>query len=435
MAATFRVSMVLVLALFSGCKKDKGPSAAASASAKPATVELKGADPALLGELVTIAKTCKVAVEASSVSCPKAENRKLANQFVSNQKPRAEGISTLAAALSHPEPEVRVVSANVLYSAFRSAWTDTKPGSVKPADADALIDAAFKAPKAQARQILPAAVHAAALSGRTAQLDTALAKATEPEYKTIVYRHLMTHGRLAAFEQVKTAAKSQNPSDVLAALESPRNMQAWTSEEQQTICPWASDFLADTRPSVASRAASLLGNCGGEFVDKLLTKGEDALKNKNFTTADVAAFRELCGPRKRGQANGPSEEQCTRARKLLEKVVETKTLDVAIRTTALTTLAYQWADDQTLKLAKKLEKSPDKVLAEQATRTVQRLEQRAAMGSASAGGRIPMPPFGAFPPGAGSARLMPMRRMPGAGDVAPPPGATPPPAPAPTPNE
>jgi hypothetical protein len=422
--------MVLVLALFAGCKKDKGPGPAASASAKPATVELKGADPALLGELVTIAKTCKIAVEASSVSCPKAENRKLANTFVSGQKPRAEGISTFAAALNHPEPEVRVVSANILYSAFRSAWSDTKPGSVKPADADTLIDAGFKAPKSQARQILPAAVHAAALSGRTAGLEAALGKSTEPEYKTIVYRHLMTHGRLTAFEQIKTAAKSQNPSEVLAALESPRNMQAWTPDEQQAICPWASEFLADTRPSVASRAASLLGNCGGEFVDKLLTKGEDGLKNKTFTTADVAAYRELCGPRKRGQANGPSEEQCGRARKLLEKVVETKPLDVQIRTTALTTLAYQWSDEQTLKLAKKLEKSPDKVLAEQATRTVQRLEQRAAMGSASAGGRIPMPPLGAFPHGAGSSRVMPIRRAPGAADLPPPAQPAAPPAPA-----
>ena len=408
MAATFRISIILLaLGSISGCKSDKAPAPAASASAKPVVV-LPGADPALVAELTSIADTCKIAVESSSVSCPKAENRKLANQYISKQRPRAGAVATLAAALGHPDQKVRVVSANILYSAFRSTWADAEPGSVKAADADALLEAAFQAPKAQARQTLPAAVHAAALAGRSQTLETALAKTTDPEYKTIAYRHLMAHGRLSAFEQIKTAAKSDSQTDVLAALESPRNMQAWTAEEQSAVCPWAAEFLADKRPSVASRAASLLGNCGGEFVDKLIVKGEEALKSQTFTTADVAAYRELCGPRKRGQPNGPTEEQCTRARKLLEKALETSKLEVQVRTTALTTLAYQWPDDATLKLAKKLEKNPDKVLAEQATRTVQRLEQRSAVGSPS--GR---PPFAGFPPGLGSARAGALRRFPG----------------------
>lgn len=406
MTAKFRIAMVLVLALAPACKKDKtdaGP--AASASVSPG---LANAEPGLLGEIVAVSKACKVAAEASTVSCPKGENRKLINQFISGQKQRTEALPTLTAALSHQDPAVRVVAANVLYGGFRSAWTDAKPGSVKPEDAEALTTAAFKLPKAQARQVIPAAVHASTLAGKIDSFEAALAKTTEPEFKTISYRHYMTHGRLEALKKVQEAAKSQNPAEVLSALESPRNMQAWTAEEQAAVCPWAADFLSDTRPSVASRAASILGNCGGEFVDKLLVKGEAALKEGKFTSADVSAYRELCGPKKRGQPNGPTEQQCGRARKLLEKAVETKGLDVQVRATALTTLAYQWPDDATIKLAKKLEKNPEKVLAEQATRTVQRLEQRAAMGSA--GARLPLPP-GQLPPGLGSARL-PMRRMP-----------------------
>lgn len=412
MASTLRLSMILVLALGLGCKKDKGAGAAGSASAKPASSALANAEPGLLGELVSLTQTCKVTVEASTLSCPKGENRKLVNQFVSNQRKRAEAVGTLAAALGHEKPEVRVAAANVLYQGFRSTWTETKPGDVKPADAEALIAAAFKLPKAQARQVIPAAVHAAALAGRTEAFDAALAKATEPEFKTVAYRHLMTHGRLKAFDRVKEAAKSAAPSDVLAALESPRNMQAWTPEEQEAICPWAAEFLSDKRPSVASRAASLLGNCGGAFVDQLITKGEEALKNKTFTNAEVAAYRELCSPRKRNQPNGPTEEQCARSRKLLEKVVETNGLDVQARTSALSTLAYQWPDDATKKLAKKLEKNPEKQLAEQATRTLQRLEQRSAMANPSARGRLPLPPVSPGVTSGAGHSSMPLRKLP-----------------------
>lgn len=388
-----RISFVLALALVaSGCKKDNAPTAAGSASAKSDSALAGNADATLIGELVNLANTCKVTVESGTVNCPKGEHRKLINRFSSNQRDRVQAVGTFAAGLTHQDPKVRVVSANVLYGAFRSAWGDAKPGSVKPADAEALITATFQLPKPQARQAIPAAVHAASLSGRGESLDAALGKATETEYKTLATRYLMTHGRMEAFKKIQERAKSENPAEVLSALESPRNMPAWTPEEQAAICPWASDFLADARPSVASRAASLLGNCGGEFVNKLLDKGEAALKEARFTNADVAGYRELCGARKRTQGGGASEEQCTRARKLLEKVVETKGIDVQARNTALTTLAYQWPDEETMKLAKKLEKSPDKLLAEQARRTVQRLEQRTAMANPSARLRPPFNP-------------------------------------------
>ncbi|HEY8943119.1 MAG TPA: hypothetical protein VIM73_02605 [Polyangiaceae bacterium] len=393
MSAT-RLALVLAVTLAAaGCKKDKAPSAAPSASAKAGAM-LGNAEPGLLGELVALANTCKVTVESGTVNCPKGEHRKLINRFASNQQDRVKAVGTFASGLTHEDPKVRVVSANVLYGAFRGAWGEAKAGSVTPADADALIAATFQLPKPQARQAIPAAVHAAELSGRSAALEAALAKAPEAEYKTLATRYLMTHGRMSAFPKVQELAKSQNPAEVLAALESPRNMPAWTPEEQNAICPWASEFLGDNRPSVASRAASLLGNCGGEFVDKLLEKGEAALKEGKFANADVAGYRELCGPRRRSSGGGASEEQCSRARKLLEKVVEAKALEVQTRNTALTTLAYQWPDDETLKLAKKLEKNPDKTISEQARRTVLRLEQRRAMASPSASGRAPGGPLG-----------------------------------------
>ena len=59
---------------------------------------------------------------------------------------------------------------------------------------------------------------------------------------------------------------------------------------------------------------------------------------------------------------------------------------------ALVALAYQWPDDKTLKLAKSLEKDADKSLADHASRTVKRIEQRKATAkrAATAGEKKPV---------------------------------------------
>ncbi len=78
------------------------------------------------------------------------------------------------------------------------------------------------------------------------------------------------------------------------------------------------------------------------------------------------------------QPGASSDKQCERNRKLLSDVVAGKKLDSQTRSMALVSLAYQWPDDKTLKLAKSLEKDADKSLAEHAGRTIKRLEQRKA---------------------------------------------------------
>ncbi len=52
---------------------------------------------------------------------------------------------------------------------------------------------------------------------------------------------------------------------------------------------------------------------------------------------------------------------------------------------ALASIAYQWPDDKTLKLAQSLLKDSDKSLAEHADRTVKRLEQRKELETGGAG--------------------------------------------------
>jgi hypothetical protein len=166
---------------------------------------------------------------------------------------------------------------------------------------------------------------------------------------------------------------------VLAALDSPRNMYQWTADEQAAICPWAASLVGDGRPAVAAKASSLLGSCSGQYVDQLLETGEAALAAGKFTAIQLTSYRELCPVQKRGQANGPSDAQCARCRKLLGKIIEAKKVDEQTRSSALISLAYQWPDEATLKLAKRLAKGKDKSLAEHAKRTVERIEQRLSL--------------------------------------------------------
>jgi len=286
-------------------------------------------------------------------------------------------VATLAYALKEETPDVRAVTANVIYSAFRSPWgPDLHRGAVSDADADALLSATLALPKAQARQAIPAAVHASMLSNRADALYAALDKSSEAQLRIIGYRYLMTHGRLDAFKKIQDLARDPSSAVVLAALESPENMYNWTTGEQAAICPWAVGLLADTRPAVSAKAASILSNCSGEFVDKLLDSGDAALKANTFSAVQLTAFRDLCSPARRAQPTGPTEAQCQRSRKLLEKVVDSKGLDEQARSTALVSLAYQWPDEETLKFARSLATNSDKSLAEHARRTVERLTQR-----------------------------------------------------------
>lgn len=396
----------------SGCKsKTPAPSAAPSASAAAPKIPAN-VDADLYKELLHIASTCKVDDKQALVVCTQGEQRKLSGDFMTNKRSRTKAVGTLAVALNDKTAGMPTVAANLLYSAFRTSWgPDAKPGTVQAKDADELLTAVLALPKTQGRQALPAAVHAEMLAGRADNLYAAIAKISEPPLRAVAVRHLMTHGRMDAFPKVQEFVKDANPGVAMAALESPQNMQHWTEDEQNKICPWAGELLGDSRPAIVSKSSSLMSSCGGTFVDKLIEAREKTLKAGSFTSADLSGLRDLCSPGRKRRPNPPSEAQCSRTRKLLEKVVDTKTLDEPIRNSAFTALAYQFADAETLKLAKRLEKGQG-ALAETARRTIQRQEAK-ALGSA---GRPPFPSSPAAHPGAGKALSAP--HAPPAGESA-----------------
>jgi hypothetical protein len=384
------IGVALVAVVFVGCKKPGGAARttpSASASSASGAKANPNVDAKLLGDLVELTKVCKVDATAGSLSCPQGEQRRLVSEFISDQRDRAKATATFAAALVDPKPELRAAAANVLYSAFRSPWgPNAKPGSVRGADADALLAAALELPKAQALQAIPAAVHAEMLANRGDALHAVLDKSGEAQVRTTALRYLMTHGRLAAFPKVQELAKSPELPVALAAFESPQGMYNWTQPEQAAICPWAAQFLGDPRAPIAAKAAALLSSCSGEYVDRLLEVGESALKAGDFSSARIGAFRDLCAPHRRAQPSPPSDEQCKRARKLLESVIKENKLPEQTRTTALAALAYQWPDSDTMKLATKLKSDSNKSLAEIASRTVARLEQRNRQASRTGSG-------------------------------------------------
>jgi hypothetical protein len=406
----FGLVAALPAALAFGCKKSSEPSGAVSASASASAAPIvltppPGADADLFKQLVTIVEKCKINVDEATASCPGEEARKLGEEFSTGRRSRVDAVRTFALALASEEPKMRAAATAVLHSGFRSNWgAERKPGDVKAEDADALLKAVVALPKSNVRRALPAAVHASILANRSSELYAELDKSKEPEVASVGYRYVMTHGRLDAFPKIQEVAKSTETRVALSAIESVQNMEKWTEAEQAAICPWATQFLSDQRPSVAARASSSLSNCGGKFLDEILSGGEKALKEGTFASARLTGLRSLCTPARKAQANSnpPTDAQCERARSLLEKVVQAPKLDVATRSSALVALTNQWNDARTLAFVKRLQASKAEGLTEQLKTALRRLERKDPVGPGSGS-----PPHPAAP------RLAPSARTPG----------------------
>jgi hypothetical protein len=400
-------------ALLPACakKSDKDAKPAASASAEPK----KAGDGSLSEQIQKLAKVCEVAVPASGLKCKEGEQRKLVSDFA-RQKSRVPALQALTQSLGDSDPKVQTVAANLLHLGFRSSLgVDAKAGDV-PADvAKDLIAAVGKLPKPQASQAVPAAVHAAMLSGQQDALFKMLEAKASDKLGSVAYRYLMTHGRMTAFERIKALVAGPELDAALSAAAAPNAMRNWTAEEEGPICSWAAELLGDTRVGIATRASSLLGHCSGQYIDTLLSKGEELLKAGKLSQAQIAPFRDVCSLARRrvdkdGAAPKVSEQQCTRNRNFLEKALASKDVDGKTKAMVLSALAYQWPDDTTKKLLKKYENDSDKELAKRAQDTIKRLERRD------------------MPPGKGGPGLM--GKGPGAAGSASPVSA---PAPAPAP--
>lgn len=344
---------------------------------KPAPAPAKWkVDESLLGVLSEVSKECDVDTERAQVRCKQDERRTLLREFVSGKRSRLAALETLVFALEKDDKKLQIATADLLYEIGRGDLGDeARKGAVSPKVAAGLREVMVSLPPLVGRLVAPMAAHASALSGELDALFQVLDK--NPELAAAAYRFVMVHGRLDAFEQVRSLTKNPHPAVRLAAVEAPRHMQKWTPKDRAQICPWARELLDDERPLLPDRAATLLSRCTGEHVDALLDRGEAEANEHNLSRGLIPAFRDLCSGTRRRAGGGATREQCERNEKLLREVVEDAKSEDQTRALALSAIAYQWPSQSTLTFAKRFQNaSAAPRLSAQAEGTVSRLGNR-----------------------------------------------------------
>ena len=361
--ARLRITRPLVLGLLGllaaacGKNEDKKVEPVPSASAKPAPPAVPAnVDGKLLELLTAAAKSCEAtAAEQVRPNCNSPEKNALVSSFNRAERSRVKALPTFAYTLASSDANLQGLTASVMYAALRvNLGTDAKPGSVKPEDARSLMKAALALPEALSMSCMPAVTHAMMLSGQGPALFEALTNDKALQVRSMAYRFVMVYGRLTVLDQVKTLAKDPEAGIVLAALESPRNMQKWTEADQAALCPWAETFLDDSRSAVAGNAMAVMSSCGGAHLDKLLDRIEKSLADKQYSFVHATALREMCRESKLVGPEGATEAQCKRARAIEEKVVKNTQVPGRVRALTLNGMGSRWPDKQTQQLVKQL---------------------------------------------------------------------------------
>lgn len=372
------LGLAFVLAAACGKKDDKKAEAAASASAQaapppvPANVDVK-----LLETLKEVAKSCEESASHARIECNGAAKTALVSSFNRDQRSRVKALPTFTHVLASSDKKLQALGAAVLYAAFRvTLGPEAKPGSVSPDDARALLGAVSALPETISMSATPALTHAMMLSGQGPLLFKGLTADKPLQVRTMAYRFVMVYGRMTMFDQIKELAKDKEQGIVLAALESPRNMQNWSAEEQDAVCPWAMSFLDDQRPPVASNATALLSSCGGTHLDELLKRVEQAVVDKRYSFVHATSLREMCRGTTARSGRGASEDQCKRARVIQEKAVQSTQLPARVRALTLNGLGSRWPDKQTLQIVKKLKLDAAPEVKQSAERLEKRIEDQ-----------------------------------------------------------
>jgi hypothetical protein len=238
------------------------------------------------------------------------------------------------------------------------------------------MKAALALPEALSMPTMPAVTHAMMLTRQGPALFEALTPDKAVQVRSMAYRFLMVYGRMAAFDKIKALAKDSEAAIVLAALESPRNMQSWSAEEQEQLCPWAESFIDDPRAPVAGNAMALMSNCSGAHLDGLLERIDKSVTDKQFSFVHATALREMCREGRLPAGSGATEDQCKRARALGEKVVKNTQMPGRVRALTLNGMGSRWSDKQMQKLVKQLKLDAAPEVKQAAERLERRIDEQ-----------------------------------------------------------
>ena len=317
----------------------------------------------------------------------KAEEQKKFGELL--RKKRLDALDTLIAVSldTKQDAKIRQLAAYSLDYYMTSPLNDVKKGKYKitEATADALIKGVqTEAPTREngiARYFIKSAVHTNNLLKRydkvKALIDGVDAKKGS-DYQTIKSKgiaNVMTYGRMAQFDLVKKYADSDNSRMQRAAFRAPRNMYKHTDDEDQKICPWAEKYLSKDDKATDAGPARILLRCKdrAKYSVMLVEEAKKRGKAGTFGRPFVFAFRELCSRGFFGMGTKTDDATCARVRKLLLVAANSKKLDDSNRALALGSIAYQWRNEESLKLMKKYLKHPNEKLAKTAKREIEML--------------------------------------------------------------
>lgn len=284
-----------------------------------------------------------------------------------------EALETLLWGLEHEHEQTRALSAWLIQAnitqAHLEALTREPATEAQLKLSAALLEALARYDSSEAGTHLWAsvAVDLGMLTQQGALVGATLQALKDEQTRANATRALMRFGRTSAFELVKAQAQDKSqPMRVRAALDAPLQMQGWSDQERELLCPWYLTFLPDLSRDYTERPAQAMRRCGGLYLDHLLDELERRVKAHTFDRPFSFAIRQLLTEQPTDKLLIPTPKQLARARALLVQATKDEQLVAGARAFAMSTLTQRWPDPQTEQLLTQLSLSDSPGLAAEA---------------------------------------------------------------------
>lgn len=345
-------------------------------------------DAEVMAAIDAIIKNCKEVKYKRGNECPNKEQEAY-DQLLYKKGPAAIDTIVSVFADKSASPQQRQLAAHALNGPLQSAYGKIAKGTgeANPATFAALAKAVQEEDPSDSEKLAIATVTSAVHLGNLAKKYDEVRdfiKSFDPAKNndTMWVRYhaierAMTYGRMEMFELVKEHADHENANLQRASFSSPRNMYDWTDEEDAAICPWAEGYLSKDDKAWSAGPTWVLLKCKDreKYANLIIEEAKTRGKDKTFARPFIFAFRELCSRGFFGSGTKTSDEQCARAKKLLLIATDDEKLPDFERAMALSSIAYQWRDEESLKLMQKYTKNKNPEIAKMAKQEVDMLEK------------------------------------------------------------
>lgn len=282
-------------------------------------------------------------------------------------------LETLLWGLEHEHEQTRALSAWLIQANITQehleALTKQPATEAQLKLSGALLEALTRYDSSEAGTHLWAAtaVDLGTLTGQDALVSSTLQALKDEQTRANAIRALMRFGRTRAFELVKAQAQDKSqPTRVRAALDAPMQMQGWSDQERELLCPWYLTFLPDLSRDYTERPAQAMRRCGGVYLDHLLDELERRVKARSFDRPFSFAIRQLFTEQPTDKLLILTPKQLQRGRALLIQAAKDEQLEAGARAFAMSTLTQRWPDSQTEQLLTQLAQSDSPGLADEA---------------------------------------------------------------------